>query len=60
MIPLQRAMIDAWDLPEGSMLCGPSMMQGYVAIHIPLTAEVMRLLADAMDNIEVLAKESKQ
>lgn len=56
MIPLQRAIIDAWELPEGSMLCGPSTMQGYVAIHIPLTAEVMRLLADAMDE----AKESKQ
>lgn len=55
MIPLQRAVIATWDLPEGSMLCGPSTMQGYMAIHIPLTAEVMRLLADAMDE----AKEAK-
>ena len=64
MSQLQKAMVAAFNLPEGSVMCGPSPMQGYLAIHIPMTAEVLRTLADAMDEVWIAeaaakAKEAK-
>lgn len=56
MIELQKAVIASFGLPDGTMMCGPASMIGYLQVQIPLTPDVMRLLADAMD----LAKESKQ
>lgn len=56
MMELQKAIISTYGLPNGTMMCGPSTMPGYLPLQIPLTPEVMRLLADAMGE----AKESKQ
>lgn len=46
---LHKAIVATYGLPEDSMFCGPSPIQGYIAISIPLSAQVMRRLADAMD-----------